>query len=201
MMHLKVLYDAQRVRARLALAAMRIVGRMEPDAVARVSLYRPSLFGSHFLKLVASVLRGPSHWSPGERELFGALVSRLNECPYCTQVHSAIVALRADTPMDPERVLHWREQPLDPPLAAALALVEAVTLRPDELQAEDMGRARAAGLTDAAILDALYVAFVFNTINRIANALGFDWGGEVYARRGAAMLDRMAYRVPRFLLR
>jgi uncharacterized peroxidase-related enzyme len=200
-MHLRVLYDAQRLRARLALGAMRTATRMDPDAVARVSLYRPSFFGRHFLELVASVLRGPSEWSPGERELLGALVSGLNQCPYCVQVHSAIVALRADMPMDPARVLDWREQRLDARLAAALELVELVTLRPEELPAAAIERARAAGLSDAAILDAVYVAFVFNTINRIANALGFDWGGAVYARRGAAMLDRMAYRVPDFLLR
>jgi hypothetical protein len=28
------------------------------------------------------VMRGPSEWSPGERELFAAFVSRVNQCPF-----------------------------------------------------------------------------------------------------------------------
>lgn len=50
--------------------------------VYRVLLYRPGFFGYRFLTWAASVLRGRSDWSPGERELFGAFTSRLNLCPY-----------------------------------------------------------------------------------------------------------------------
>ena len=55
-----------------------------PDApdVVRTLLYRPELFGHPFSLLVEGVLRGPSGWSVGERELFAAFVSRQNQCPY-----------------------------------------------------------------------------------------------------------------------
>ncbi len=44
--------------------------------------YRPELFGRPYAQLVQSVLRGPSDWSVGERELFAAFVSNLNQCRF-----------------------------------------------------------------------------------------------------------------------
>lgn len=44
--------------------------------------YRPELFGRPFSDAVDLALRGPSAWSPGERELFAAFVSLENQCPF-----------------------------------------------------------------------------------------------------------------------
>jgi hypothetical protein len=44
--------------------------------------YRRRLFGRPITRLVHTVTRGPSPWSPGERELFAAFVSSLNQCPF-----------------------------------------------------------------------------------------------------------------------
>jgi hypothetical protein len=55
-------------------------------------------------------------------------------------------------------------------------------------------------LSEAAIVDGLNVCFLFNTVNRLANALGYDWGNEANARRGAIFLNRSGYRIPQFLL-
>ena len=52
-----------------------------PDVTRTVS-YRPELFGKHFLACVQEVMRGPSNWSVGERELFAAFISRKNRCPF-----------------------------------------------------------------------------------------------------------------------
>jgi hypothetical protein len=47
----------------------------------------------------------------------------------------------------------------------------------------------------------LYVAFFFNAMNRVADALGFEHRSDRDRRRGAQMLRRRGYRVPAFLLR
>ena len=120
-----------------------------------------------------------------ERELFAALVSRLNQCPFCTQVHAAMVTIRFNPAPDSAQIQGWREQPLDARVAAGLDLVEKATMQREDVGPEDIPRARAGGLSDVAIADALHVAFVFNLINRVANAFGFDGGGEANARRGA----------------
>ena len=66
---------------RLKLAAMRVFVGHAPGVV-RTLLYRKRFFGGKFSELTQQVMRGPSPWSPGERELFAAFVSRLNQCVF-----------------------------------------------------------------------------------------------------------------------
>ena len=54
----------------------------EPLGVVKTLLYRPELFGTPFSEELHEVMRGPSDWSPGERELFAAFTSLLNQCPF-----------------------------------------------------------------------------------------------------------------------
>jgi hypothetical protein len=54
----------------------------EPLGVVKTLLYRPELFGRPFSDALEHVMRGPSEWSPGERELFAAFTSLLNQCPF-----------------------------------------------------------------------------------------------------------------------
>jgi hypothetical protein len=56
---------------------------------------------------------------------------------------------------------------------AALAMLETMTLRPDELGPDDVRTLLAAGVSEDGVVDALYVGFLFNTIDRIADSLGF----------------------------
>jgi len=53
-----------------------------PDAlgVLKTLLYRPELFGGPFSDELHVVMRGPSEWSPGERELIAGFASHLNQC-------------------------------------------------------------------------------------------------------------------------
>ncbi len=53
----------------------------QPD-VSRVLVYMPEMFGTPFSMCLEDVMRGPSDWSVGERELFAAFVSRKNQCPF-----------------------------------------------------------------------------------------------------------------------
>lgn len=48
----------------------------------RILTYRADIFGRSFSTYLQEVLRGPSDWSIGERELFAAFVSRKNQCAY-----------------------------------------------------------------------------------------------------------------------
>lgn len=54
----------------------------EPLGVVKTLLYRPELFGRPFSEALQEVMRGPSDWSPGERELFAGFASLLNQCPF-----------------------------------------------------------------------------------------------------------------------
>ena len=62
------------------LAEIRERSGAEPLGVVKTLLYRPELFGRPFSEELHEVMRGPSDWSPGERELFAAFTSSLNQC-------------------------------------------------------------------------------------------------------------------------
>jgi hypothetical protein len=50
--------------------------------ISRALRYRPELFGRPFGELLQDVMKGPSEWTEGERELFAAFVSLRNQCPF-----------------------------------------------------------------------------------------------------------------------
>ena len=51
-----------------------------PLGVLKTLHYRPELFGQPFSDALDRAMRGPSDWSAGERELFAAFASSLNQC-------------------------------------------------------------------------------------------------------------------------
>jgi hypothetical protein len=55
---------------------------VEPVGVLKTLYYRPELFGRPYSDALDLAMRGPSDWSDGERELFAAFVSSLNQCPF-----------------------------------------------------------------------------------------------------------------------
>lgn len=169
----------------------------ELDDVGKASLRRPEFFGRPFLRFAHELLRGPSTWSVGERELFAAVVSRANSCEFCVGTHGEIAARE----LGRDVLGRLDAGTVDAPAAAAAAFLEALTRDPDSIAAADVERARAAGVDDDALADAIYVAFFFNTINRVADALGFEHRSDRARVRGAEMLRRRGYRVPEFLLR
>jgi hypothetical protein len=72
-------HDSQEAHALELIRAQRGV---EPPDVLKTLHYRPELFGRPFSDTLDLAMNGPSDWSVGERELFAAFVSSLNQCPF-----------------------------------------------------------------------------------------------------------------------
>ncbi len=70
------------LRYRLLLKLIRMITGVEPVDVLKALMYRPELFGRPFASWLQAIMRGPSSWSVGERELFAAFTSKLNECKF-----------------------------------------------------------------------------------------------------------------------
>ena len=69
----------------LAGVVLRLLERRQKSAVpdvVRTLLYRPDFFGGPMSAALNPVMRRPSRWTRGERELFAAYTSRLNQCPF-----------------------------------------------------------------------------------------------------------------------
>lgn len=72
----------RRLSDKLMFALVRVMsGQRVPDVV-RTLRYRPEMFGTPMGAVFQEVMRGPSEWSLGERELFAAWVSKKNECEF-----------------------------------------------------------------------------------------------------------------------
>jgi hypothetical protein len=80
-MRLKKVHDGHRLPDKLMLTMMNLIVGHAPGVV-RTLRYRKEFFGHPFSELTEQVMRGPSEWSVGEREMFAAFVSRLNQCVF-----------------------------------------------------------------------------------------------------------------------
>lgn len=81
-MRLTALENDQTLMVRLKLGMIRVFsGRRAPD-VLRALHFKQKRWGEPFSDLLQAVMRGPSDWSVGERELFATFVSHLNQCRF-----------------------------------------------------------------------------------------------------------------------
>ena len=76
----------------------------------------------------------------------------------------------------------FRTAPIDERLRATLELLRKVTLEPEAVGREDADAARAAGASDDALRDALYVCAYFNLIDRLADSFGCRPTSQVLGR-------------------
>lgn len=87
----------------------------------------------------------------------------------------------------------WRTAAISERLRATLKYLEVLTLRPTEVNAETMRELKAAGVSDNAIREATYVCFLFNVLDRVADALDFTLPTEEEARKIGRVTYRLGY--------
>lgn len=81
-MRLKTVEHGHRLLQKAMLASMRLMSHYRPPDILRTVFYRPELFGRAASAWTHAVMRGPSRWTVGERELMAAFTSRLNQCAF-----------------------------------------------------------------------------------------------------------------------
>jgi len=91
-----------------------------------------------------------------------------------------------------EAVLNdWRTAPIDAKLRATLGFLEKLTLQPGDVRPADVEPMRTAGVSDAAVEDAIHACVLFNVYDRMADSLNFhlpDAAG--YAASGRSLMQR-----------
>lgn len=79
-MRLPSVSRGEKLQHRAMFGMIRVLsGHPAPDVV-RTLKFREEFFGAKMM--FQEVMRGPSPWSIGERELFAAFVSKKNECEF-----------------------------------------------------------------------------------------------------------------------
>jgi alkylhydroperoxidase family enzyme len=89
----------------------------------------------------------------------------------------------------------YRTAPIAEKLRAMLGLLETFTQRPDELTAADVRAVLATGVSREAIRDAFYVAFLFNTYDRLADTLGWELPEDRYYSKAGSFLLKKGYKL------
>ena len=79
-------------------------------------------------------------------------------------------------------------------LRAMLGLLETFTLHPDKMSPEKVRAVIAHGVTKEAIRDAFYVAFLFNTYDRLADTLGWELPDRAYYLKAGQRLLHHGYK-------
>ena len=74
-----------------------------------------------------------------------------------------------------------------------LGLLETFTLHPERLDASAVRAVLAAGVTREAVRDAFYVAFLFNTYDRLADTLGWELPEPAYYAKAGRFLLKKGY--------
>ena len=74
-----------------ALFALIRIASLQPVLdVIKLGKDRADFYGPPMQRLTHEAMRGPSEWSPADRELMAAFVAKANQCEFCTKAHTAV---------------------------------------------------------------------------------------------------------------
>lgn len=142
-------------------------------------------------QLSEAIMRGPSPFSPGERELIAACVSACNACRYCTGVHSQTArAFGVDEALLQSLADDPQAAPVDEKLKPVLAYVRKLTLSPARMVPADAEAVFDAGWDEAALHDAIMVCALFNFMNRVVEGHGLALEADALKTRGRIIAEQ-----------
>lgn len=191
-MRLDILNNGHSVWQKPVLKLMALMMGNVPGPIAICS-YRRRLFGKYYTEFLHEAMDDHTLWSKGETELFAAFTSKNNACRFCTGHHTAVAVRGMNEEVVAAVLNDWRTAPIDERVRATLGLLEKLTLRPGEVGPADMTPLRAAGLCDEAIAQAIHICFLFNVINRLADAFGFKLPTAEEKKRVSRFLFNLGY--------
>jgi uncharacterized peroxidase-related enzyme len=126
------------------------------------------------------LMRGADgHLPPLERELLALVTSVENRCEVCILSHAAALKKYGMNPLLVDTLaLAWRRAELSPRQRALAEFASKLTLHPADVDATLMGGLRAAGFREEEIFEAIQIVAIYNSNNRINNALGMQPNAE-----------------------
>jgi uncharacterized peroxidase-related enzyme len=139
------------------------------------------------------VMRGPSPFTPGERELIAAYVSGVNACGYCHGVHTVTAeACGIAAGAAPAAVADLDTAPIDEKMRPVLRYVGKLTREPSSVTRADADAVLAAGWDESALHSAIMVCALFNFMNRMVEGHGIRAGADYFATSGKR-LEELGY--------
>jgi len=188
-MRLSILDNGHRRRAKLFLTTTSTLSRVDSPDIVKMLLYRPDFASRALLELTAPTMRGPSYWTAAEREYLAMSTAQWHQCPFCVVTHAELTRIAGHGEINPDDPAVAR-----PEVRQVREFLDTVNHTPDQVDIAGI-----ASLPEQAVLAALRVNLVWNVVNRLANAFGFELReGQLHS--GTRALHRFGYRFPGFLL-
>jgi uncharacterized peroxidase-related enzyme len=153
-------------------------GRPDVPGILKCFATHPPLL-KHMMDLSESLIFADGHLSRKHKEMIATLVSMQNSCPYCADSHGyflrvhggsaqTLAAIQANHLHSPE--LNRSEQSL-------LEFARKVNFNSSEIRRADIEQVIQSGWSELQIAEAVHLAALFSTFNRVANAFGLKSQG------------------------
>jgi alkylhydroperoxidase family enzyme len=88
---------------------------------------------------------------------------------------------------------NWRTAPVSEARRSTLGFLEKLTTDPGAVGPPDLEPLRAAGVSDKAIEEAIYVCFLFSVMDRLADAFDFELHSAGDFKKGGQVLYTLGY--------
>jgi uncharacterized peroxidase-related enzyme len=166
-------------------------------------LFYKGATGKALSNLAHTLLHGPSTLSSAERELIAAYVSKLNNCEYCHQSHSAAANVHfKDTGQIVDCAIENKDTaPISEKMKALLAIAGKVQQSGKAVWQEDIDLARTKGASDEELHDTVLIAAAFCMYNRYVDGLGTNLAAPHDYPEMGLRLAKKGYQYPPLFLR
>lgn len=131
------------------------------------------------------IMRGPSAFSAGERELMGAYCSQLNACTYCQSSHlEAAINFGIEPGLFEVLMADIETAPVRDPLKPVFHYLRKLTLTPSRMVQADADAVLGAGWDERALQDAILVCCCYAFMNRLVDGHGLPSDPALFKARG-----------------
>jgi uncharacterized peroxidase-related enzyme len=138
----------------------------------------------HWIYVEQAIMRGPSVFTAGERELMGAYVSKLNSCTYCYSSHSETAMLLGIDRDVLEGVMSDIDTAtIDKRFKPIFKFLKKLTLTPFKLIQSDADAVYAEGWDEKALHDVIMVCCCYSFMNRLADGHGLPSDPALFKSR------------------
>ena len=153
-------------------------GRPDVPGILKCFATHPPLL-RHMMELSESLIFADGHLNRRQKEMIAAFISVQNECPYCADSHGFFFRVHGRSS---EALCAIQENRLAASLLsgqdqALLAFVDKVNRNSSSVCREDINELLRAGFGLPQIAEAIHIASLFSTFNRVANAFGLQSQG------------------------
>jgi uncharacterized peroxidase-related enzyme len=153
-------------------------GRPDVPGILKCFATHPPLL-KHMMGLSESLIFADGHLTRKHKEMIATLVSQQNACPYCFDSHAYFLRVHGGSSqaLDAIRANHLHSPELTPAEQALLSFATRVNNESHKIGPVDMQQLKLSGWNEEQIAEAIHVASLFSTFNRVANAFGLGSQG------------------------